>query len=549
MDSNYQDEALHSELLQLCSTFDKWNDARQSQIDDAEKIRNYIFDSPKKSSAWNSNYRLPDLYELANTMKAHIWENTYSNPSSMFDVFGRDEQYIEAAKVQKEVLVNAFVDMQAEFTFDALIDDLIFIGESVAFVGWKQKTRKARRFNGLNYEVKEEIIYDSAWVNRVDPLNFVYDVGAMDFDNAQKMYRSYASPQEVIDNKLYNISPEIANELKKSTQESDNKYKEKDETPAGRIELIEIWGDVKVNDRVLKNYIIVIADRKHVIRCEDNPFIINPFVVCSLLKDYRTKRGISPLKVALELSKINTGILNKQLDALALMSNPPYIAPKGCFNGKQEVSPGAIIEYEAALMPKEPTQLRFDGAMHGWEFISFFKESIESATGIYKNMGGTPMSDNRTATEVSAVVGGQSTRMNMTVNALNSQLFIPIVEKTAEILANVKFGEESVLVKNQLVTVGDEIRQGNYKYLFGDRQAKAERKGKFKELFEVISSFVNTPIFQSINWVECFKYALEQYGIENTEIFLNENTGGIAGEGNLENVNQQYINGMPNIPY
>ena len=42
-----------------------------------------------------------------------------------------------------------------------------------------------------------------------------------------------------------------------------------------------------------------------------------------------------------------------------------------------------------------------------------------------------------------------------------------------------------------------------------------------KELFEVVQSFANVPeVEEKIDWLECFKFALEQYGIENANNFL-----------------------------
>ena len=37
-------------------------------------------------------------------------------------------------------------------------------------------------------------------------------------------------------------------------------------------------------------------------------------------------------------------------------------------------------------------------------------------------------------------------------------------------------------------------------------------------------AFAKIPDFNSkINWDKCFKYALEQFGVENTQAFVNEN--------------------------
>lgn len=36
------------------------------------------------------------------------------------------------------------------------------------------------------------------------------------------------------------------------------------------------------------------------------------------------------------------------------LENPMYLAPKGCLVEKQKAEPGAVISYDAALMPKDP---------------------------------------------------------------------------------------------------------------------------------------------------------------------------------------------------
>ena len=44
---------------------------------------------------------------------------------------------------------------------------------------------------------------------------------------------------------------------------------------------------------------------------------------------------------------------------------------------------------------------------------------------------------------------------------------------------------------------------------------------RLKELFEVVKSFAEVQeVSQRVDWLECFKFALEQYGIENANNFL-----------------------------
>ena len=295
-----------------------------------------------------------------------------------------------------------------------------------------------------------------------------------------------------------------------------------------KIEILEYWGDIELKDgEILKNILVVVAGRCEIIRFEKNPFVTNPFIHANIIESPITGRGISPLRVALIMNNISSTILNKQLDALSLMMNPPYLAPKGCFKGEQIVKPGKIIEYEAALMPNAPTALSFDKALHGWEFLNYFKNTMESATGIFKNMSGNIQSEARTATELNYSVSGQTARLNMILESINRKIIIPTVEKTAQIIATFKMGKEVISLnlsgKLCFIEIDDDVRNSNYIYRYGDRKASLERKVRSKELFDVVKSFAEVEeVAQRINWIECFKFALEQYGIENANNYLKD---------------------------
>lgn len=77
--------------------------------------------------------------------------------------------------------------------------------------------------------------------------------------------------------------------------------------------------------------------------------------------------------------------------------------------------------------------------------------------------------------------------------------------------------------KTSFIEIDDDIRNSNYIYRYGDRKATFERKLRLKELFEVVQAFAQVPeVEEKIDWLECFKFALEQYGIENANNFLLE---------------------------
>lgn len=518
--------------------YDKLEDDRLEQLNDIKTLRETIYNNQiPQINGWDSKIELPDIYELAQTLKSHVSDNLYSHPDAMFDVSGSNPQAQAFANRQKAMLVNTFEQMKLEDELEKVVDAIVETGESTLFVGWETKIKSTRRAQSVEeqlvapsedgFVVESRVVYDNPKVKYIKSEDFVFDKDRRDnWDSCAKIYRTYCDIDELKANKANNLLSDekiaslkgvVANKYKKETDKAvDDK----------RVEVLEYWGDIELSDgEILKNWLIVVAGRREVIRCEANPFILNPFIHANVIESPKTGRGISPLRVALILNNISSTILNKQIDALALMMNPPYLAPKGCFKGEQIVKPGKIIEYDAALMPTAPTALSFDKAMQGWEFLTYFKSTIESATGIFNNMSGNLQSEQRTATELNYSVSGQATRLNMLLDAVNRKVIIPMVEKTAELISNFKIGREMISINDRgrtmFIEIDDSIRNGNYVYRYGDRKASMERKSRMTELFSVIKSFAEVPsVANQVDWMECFKYALEQYGIENANNFL-----------------------------
>ncbi len=524
----------------ITNKYDRYDDLRASQITDNRIMRDAIYDSDiPKLNGWDNKISLPDIYELAQTLKSHISDNLYSHPEAMFDVSGTTPQSQEYANRQKAMLVNTFEQMKLEDEIEKVIDSIVETGECTLFVGWETKIKQTRRALTIQEQIEnpehktfvleEKLVYDNAKVKHIKAEDFVFDKSDRDnWDRCAKIYRTYSTIDELRSDKSNNLLTEEKLETLKEVVASKKTRNSEKAVEENKVEILEFWGDIELDDgTLLKNWLVVVGARREIIRFEPNPFVINPFIHANIIESPVTGRGISPLRVALILNNISSTILNKQIDALALMMNPPYLAPKGCFNGEQEVKPGKIIEYDSALMPNQPIPLSFDKAMVGWDFLNYFKTTIESATGIFKNMAGNTQSTARTATELNYSANGQEARLNMLLDAINRKVIVPMVEKTAEIIANFKFGSEVIGINDRgrttFLTIDDKIRNGNYIYRYGDRKATFERKTRLKELFEVVKSFAEVPdVSQNVDWMECFKFALEQYGIENSNHFLKQ---------------------------
>lgn len=521
--------------------FEKFNQARASQLDDIRAVQSAIYDTGSKNRK-KTEFALPDIWELAQTLKSHLMENLYSNPEGLFDVTGANFGAQASANAQKAMLVSYFEKMNLSDEIEKIVDSIVETGEATLVVGWETKTRTRRRPQTLEEQIFEpsedgfvlenKTVYDGPKIKFIPAPDFVFDPErASNFERASKIYRTFAPLNEIRSNPLHNLLDDAkAQRLSELTTVSShidtlNSEPPKKGVKGEQLELLEFWGDINIDGELYENMLVVVAGRSEVIRLEQNPFITQPFVHASIVSDPSTNRGVSPLKIALGFSQVSSTILNRQLDALSLIINPPYLAPKGCFKGEQTVSPGKVIEYDPALMPNQPIPLSFSSALQGWDFINFFRNSIESATGIYKTMAGNHASTARTATEINYSASGQSARLNMIIDAILRKIIIPMVEKTAETIANFKIGLEEIPVmfggKLQFITVSDIERKEDYVYRYGDRRATLERKYRFKELFEIVTQFAqNSDFAQNIDLVECFKFALEQYGVENPTNFL-----------------------------
>jgi hypothetical protein len=534
--TNYIEEQIL--LNNIIKKYDYYNETRSSQLAENRLVKYAIYDADiPKVNAWDCSIQLPDIYELAQTLKSHIVQNLYSHPDGMFDVEGTDFDTQKYANKQKAMLVKTFEKMKIEDEMEKIINSVVETGEVTLFVGWETRIKKVRRALSLveqienntdkNFVVEDRVIYDDPKVRFINYEDFVFDRSEKDnWDACGKIYRTYQTLEEIKSNLANNLLTKEKIELLKGVVAGKNQRKGQIAAYANKIEVLEYWGDVELSTgEVLKNKLVVVAGRNSLIRMEDNPFVINPFIHANIIESPTTGRGISPLRVALILNNISSTILNKQLDALALMMNPPYLAPKGCFRGEQNIRPGKIIEYDATLMTTPPTPITFDKAMQGWDFLNYFKTTIESATGIFKNMSGNLQTSDRTATELNYSANGQEARLNMILEAINRKIIVPMVEKTAELISNFKLGKEFILANDRgnvlTIEIDDKIRNSSYMYRYGDRKATFERKSRLKELFEVLQSFLKIDSVSSrIDWLECFKFAMEQYGIENANNFL-----------------------------
>lgn len=529
--SNKENMELRALAKQISSTFKRFDEARSGQLQEAKRLEERIFGTSDERRKNGKKLYLPDAWEQFQTMKAHLIDVIYSNPEGLFDVYAKKSEDSELAIAHKAMLNDVFEKSELRNEVEKIVNNLILTGETTVFVGWDTRFKNSRVWSDYleNFEVKSYVDYDGVKVKTIAAQDFVFDIARVEnWESCPKIYRCYLELSEIkeIYEKKY-LTTEVQNALFEGVMAS-KEGKEIKGFKNGLVELLEYWGDIRCKDgKLLKNQLITVAMGEFVVRFEDNPYINCPFIYANLIENPVTKRGISPIKPVLALNSISSEILNKQLDAYSLVVNPPYLAPKGAFKGEQVVSPGKIIEYDSSLLPQMPTPINFAPALSGWDFIQYFKNSIESATGIFRTMSGIQGQNNKTATETLQSAHGQNARINLILDGINRKIILPLVKKVAETISNFDMQEYMLEIpvngKKKHFMIDDKVKCGNFKYRYSDRKATIERKYRYKELCDSIVSFSKIPeVSSKIDWKECFKFAIEQLGIENSSKFLKE---------------------------
>jgi len=549
----------------IVEDFKSYDTARYSQLEKARKLSDEIYfknvakEEADKTKRWKSKLKMCKAFMYSQILKAFIWKNVYANTNSMFDVSGENLEADNNSNKQKTMLVDCLEKMNYAKTCDEIIDKSLIYGELISFTTWKKHSEEYRRpisfFDGITdpaklpkiaaavtrgekFYIDERVDFDNPYIYPVDPANFVFDTTQYDrnWETCPKINRTWRTPEDIINNKYFEISKEVANDLREMIKSGSENSKLagqdqmtlKDEHRNGTtVEMLEHWGDLMMPDgTVLRNWYAVVVAGKYLVRFEKNPFIINPFTFGAYIIDPDTKRGISPLFSILDIAKTQEDMLRRTADLQSLTENPPVLSPKGFFGENPDdidLYPGKVIEYDP--------QLYSDSVVKPIEFnenvfvnnIDFMNDMMSEISGVFPNMAGASENDRTTATEISTKVEGQLTRLKMLLDVINQNLILADVKNIAKLKANFTFGDETVFVNNdnqpENVTINDEVRQADYRYTYADRSATNERFNYVDMVAQAIQMFVKSGL--QINLEEVFTWFMEQKGVENPERFLN----------------------------
>ena len=506
-----------------------WSKDTQEVREDYDRVVNEIY--PSTNEYKDQVKMIPDVYEQRQSLKANMYKATYQNYDGMFDIEGLDPESHELSAMLKSALVYDCYKIDLQSTLDKILDDYIDKGEAAWFAHWTTKVERKRiqeevPIIGINefgeedlvdVEVvnrpKDEIVYEGADIERIDPLNLYFDKSQRNhWESCGKIYREFVPLNYILTNKDYKLTREEISELKdmvaqkqkETTYDYSDEYYDVDVKVIGStVEVMEYYGDyILPNGDVARNVIIVVVAGKYLAKLDESLYPVCPIGYATYNERPDSLRGQTPLKPALLLNELENKCMDLTMESWLLTVNPPMLAQKGFISGGVVYEPGGLIEFDVDTLDdpgRMPQPLNFSAGLRGFDFQTFFKQKMEGATGVSPYMQGTGgMGGVRTAAESTYIYSGQTTRLSREAYLFSHNVIVPIIWSVFKLKKEYQTTNDVIPVVRDGIRdfyeVTEQVRNGNYIFMIGNAQTAVEREQSVTKLFQLMGS----PAFQSI---------------------------------------------------
>ena len=277
----------------ITNQFDDWQRMRSVWLEEKKELRNYVFatDTTKTANSslpWKNSTTIPKLCQIRDNLHANYMAALFPNDDWL--VWEGDDENAEATQKRKVILAymqnklrnSGFINAVSEMVYD-FIDFGNVLGSS-------EYVNEVR----TNEETGEIIPgYVGPRAVRVSPYNTVFNPVAAHFENSPKIIRIIKSFGEIaadIDDhpemgymeevfkKSSQIRKSVAGLTTNDIHEAEGMQIDGfgsllDYYQSGYVEVLEFHGDIYdvQKEELLKNHIITVVDRTHILRKVPNP--------------------------------------------------------------------------------------------------------------------------------------------------------------------------------------------------------------------------------------------------------------------------------------
>lgn len=489
--------------------------------------------------------KVPDLYEQFQTYCSAIQRATYEDYPAIVDIEGLDLSSNSLASTYKSSLIYDWYNINLNKEIDKANADWAIKGEGAFFVQWKQEVYQKTTDVTNEYvdelgqtvtetiKVREDVpVFEAVDVKEIDPHSLYFDKSQVeDWDNCRKIYRDFVPLEQILANQNYNLTSEEKKSLKEMVKANKEEIdrnpltKKMDENTViygNTVEVLEFEGTYMMPDgELLRRMEATVIAGKYLSQFKESDKPQSPYIWDAYMRRPDTGRGQSPLLIPSVLNDVENMVMDLMMRCYLLVSDPPFLTPKGMLAPNFKVEAGKPIEYDHYIAENHmPQKLDFSGGFNGYNLLDFTRNKIENATGITQYMQGSQDGSVRTAAEASYIHSGASMRIAREAYKFAHRLLYPLVRKYALFKKVFDTQDKEVRLQDGTYALVDEaVRSGNYRFIIGGSQSAITREAETQKIFQLFG----LPAFQSLAQIlnpvdaaELLKWTLNRLNLQGT---------------------------------
>jgi hypothetical protein len=498
------------------------------------KLYRGVFDQGEQAYRGRANLFVPYVYATIETIMPRL---VGSRPK--VQAIPREPKDIPQADVVTKLLEYQWDMMDMKSKLKDWVRQALMYGVGVVKLTWS--------FKGQFGQVEE----DQPKAEIVDLFDFFIDPDASSLETADYViHRTYRHLNELKDNPNYNVPREL------EAQVTSDQYKVQRDAIMGlskpndkdkkKVELLEYWGKYDINrDGIDEECLIVMANRTHVIRVEENPYDHSkkPFIAIQdtqLPQEFWAIGEIEPLSsLQYELNDVR----NQRMDNVTLILNRMWKVAKGADVDEADlVSQAGGIVHAGDINGIEVIETP-DVTSSAYNEETLIKNDMQQASGVTdytKGMGGSNVRGqqgmgNETATGIMLLQEAGNARFRYKLDNIEDALrefgkqLISLDQQFIDTQQVVRIVGESGI---QWKTVAPKEIKGEFDIVVeaGSTQPmnKSVRRAEARELLATVAPFAQMGV--NINYF--LKYLLQTYDLADINEAFTQNPamGGLPPE-------------------
>lgn len=386
------------------------------------------------------------------------------------------------------------------------------------------------------------VIQDKPEAELVDLFDFFFDTKGTNAEDAEWfIHRTYRNLEDLKDNDNYDIPKELQVEVTadeyKTQRDAIMGLSRQEASDNKKVELWEYWGKYDLNgDGLDEDCLIVIANRKYIIRAIENPYDHKkkPFII---LKDtdipfeFLGMGEVEPLKsLQYELNDVR----NQRMDNVTLILNRMWLVDKGADVDEEDLvsQAGGVIHTGNMNGIKDLTTPDVTQSAYNEENI--IKQDIKDTSGVTDVAKGSTTNSGslRSAQAINMLMEAANGRFKYKLDNLEDSL----KEFGRQLIAlNQQFVTEPMVIRitGEMGTAWKQLNPNEIQGKFdidvaaGSTQpmSKSIRRAEARELLATVAPFA----MNGINLTFFIKYLLQTYDLGNTnEAFAQQPPAGMG---------------------